>query len=395
MMTANPALPGYTDPALKAALLGAGASGTIYALVMPETESALQAVVDGGDRRALLSAGSTDEELDHLRAAHWLDRYREPWTQKQDAMHESYFAAWEAWAAPVVGLAPAAFPLRYPTAGASEGIYKLMAEHLARCTAQGVEPAIHIFEGEYEGFAAYAAALRIPLVRHRRDDWAELAGRLGPGTGVQFWISQPSAIDGAVWPQFEAFAAMLAEYSPAAELIPDLTYVGCVARPFTVALDWPNVPAFVTSQSKPFGGYYQRAGSVFSRRESASLFGNRWFKNLLSLAWAETMMTRHSVFELPRRYRRHQQLAAELVGNRLGIPQLAPSDVMVLATAPAPANESGLDPLQRSVLRGSGSDRVLRLCLTPAMSMLVDPQMARQSAAANPDLARQIAELRP
>jgi hypothetical protein len=394
-MTANPALPGFTDPTLKSALLAAGAAGTIYALVMPETESALQAVVDGGDRKALLAAGTSAESLDQLRGANWLDRYREPWTQKQDAMHESYFAAWQNWAEPVVGLAPASFPFRYPTAGASEGIYKLMAEHLARCTALGIEPAIHIFEGEYEGFPAYAAALQMELVRHRRDDWARVAGAIGSGKGVQFWISQPSAIDGAVWPHFEAFARLLAEHSPEAELIPDLTYIGCVARQFTIALDWPNVPAFVTSQSKPFGGYYQRAGSVFSRRESGSLFGNRWFKNLLSLAWAETMMERHGVFELPQRYRRHQEFATTMVGDLLGIRGLVASDVMVLATAPAPVDESSLNPVQRSVLRGQGNDRVLRLCLTPAMSMLIDPQLAGQTALTHPDLARRIAEFKP
>ena len=40
-------LPTYTQPEAKAALLKAGACGTIYSLVMPESEQALAFVVDG------------------------------------------------------------------------------------------------------------------------------------------------------------------------------------------------------------------------------------------------------------------------------------------------------------------------------------------------------------
>ena len=45
-------LPAYTEAETKAALLAAGASGTIYSLVMPESEAALEAVID--DRAAFL-----------------------------------------------------------------------------------------------------------------------------------------------------------------------------------------------------------------------------------------------------------------------------------------------------------------------------------------------------
>lgn len=381
-MTQTPALPGYTDPAIKAALVAAGAAGTVYALVTPETESALQAAVDGCDRAAVLAAGGGGADLDARRLEAWLTRYREPWTQKQDALHGSYFAAWDRWAAPVVGRGPERFAFRYPTAGASEGIYKLMADHLAQCRGAGHNPVIHVFDGEYEGFAAYAAALGMPLVRHAREDWDAVPRRIGAQAGGQFWISQPSAIDGAVWPHFAAFAADMAEQAPRTALIPDLTYVGCVARPFTVPLDGPTIPAFVISQSKPFGGYYQRAGAVYARQDSASLFGNRWFKNLLTLAWAELMMDRHAVFALPQRYRAVQEQAAAAVGQKLGIPGLAAADVMVLGTAPCPADRHGLSALHRSVLRGSGRETVLRLCLTPAMTRLIDPAMAPSAEAA-------------
>ena len=336
-------LPAYAAADAKAALLAAGASGTIYSLVMPESEAALLALVE--DRDALL------------------DRYREPWTQKQDAMHEAYFDTWIEWASPIVRFDPAAFPFRYPTAGASEGIFKLMAEYLARSG----QPSIHIFDGEYEGFPAYAEALHIRCVRHYRSEWPSVVAAIDRG-GL-FWISQPSAIDGRVWPHFAAFAEQLAATRPDVALIPDLTYVGSVAREFEVLLEQPNIPAFVISHSKPFGGYYHRVGGVFSRTECPSLFGNKWFKNLLSLAWGTEMMRRHGVFELPRKYRAVQETAAGTVGQALGIERLEPADVSIMATAdPAQARSDAL----RAVLRGSAGERVVRLCLTPAMTRLID-----------------------
>lgn len=358
-MAPLPDLPAYASGDNKAYLLSAGASGTIYSLVMPESEAALARVIADKD---------------------FYGRYREPWTQKQDAMHEAYFDRWIDWSAPVIGFDPAGFPYRYPTAGASEGIYKLIAEYGADERAAGREPRIHIFEGEYEGFPAYAAALGIEVVRHDRAEWAAAAEAVD-ANGL-FWISQPSAIDGAVWPHFEAFAAALAAARPEACLIPDLTYVGSVARGYRIELAAPNIPAFVISHSKPFGGYYHRVGGVFARRERPSLFGNKWFKNLLSLAWGTEMMARHGVFDLPRKYRPVQAAAAERVARLLGVEGLAATDVLLLAAAPEAAAAS---PLLRSVLRGSRSERVVRLCLTPTMTCLIDPALAPETA---PALAR-------
>ncbi len=347
-------LPAYAAADVKAGLLAAGASGTVYSLVMPESEAAFAAVA--GDPGLL-------------------DRYREPWTQKQDSMHEEYFDRWLRWSAPVVAIRGEDFPFRYPTAGASEAIFKLIAEFASESRAAGRAPSVHMFEGEYEGFAAYADALRVRLVRHDRGAWSEVPSRLDRDS--MFWISQPSAIDGNVWPHFEAFVSAVAERGAGARLIPDLTYVGSVARDYRIALDSPAIPAVVISHSKPFGGYYHRVGGVLARREHPSLFGNKWFKNLMSLAWGTEMMRRHGVFDLPRKYRPVQEEAARRVEALLGVRGLAPADVLLLATAP-PAG--GLPPLLSSVLRGSAAERVVRLCLTPAMTCLIDPAMAPATA---------------
>ncbi len=349
-------LPAYAAADVKAGLLATGASGTIYSLVMPESEAAFTAVVGDPD---------------------FLDRYREPWTRKQDRMHEAYFERWLDWSAPVVSIRSEDFPFRYPTAGASEAIFKLLAEFASECRASVREPAVHMFEGEYEGFAAYADALKVRIERHDRTAWQEIPAKLDPDS--QFWISQPSAIDGMVWPHFEAFVAAIAEEGRGARVVPDLTYVGSVARDYRIALDSPAIPAVVISHSKPFGGYYHRIGGVLARREHPSLFGNKWFKNLLSLAWGTEMMRRHGVFDLPREYRPVQEEAARRVAALLGVDGLLPADVLLLATAEPHA---GLPPLLASVLRGSPAERVVRLCLTPAMTCLIDPAMAPVTAPA-------------
>lgn len=339
-------LPDYTQAETKEALLDAGASGTIYSLVMPESEAALAAIID--DR------------------AHFLGLYREAWTQKQDTMHHEYFERWIDWSAPVVSFDASAFPNHYPTAGASEAIFKLMAEYAAECRSRGAAPSIHMFEGEYEGFPAYAAALGLPVVRHPRSDWRAVA-EAGVPDHAQFWISQPSAIDGMLWPHFEAFAAALHGARPTAELVPDLTYVGSVARDYRIVLDAPNIQSLVISHSKPFGGYYHRVGGVLAKRERPSLFGNRWFKNLLSLAWGSEMMRRHAIQDLPRRYRPLQELAAHRCGEATGF-ALKAADISLLATAPW---RDDIPTLLRSVGRGCREERVVRLCLTPAMAGLI------------------------
>jgi hypothetical protein len=347
-------LPGYTAADVKAGLLAAGASGTIYSLVMPESERTLEAVMAGPE---------------------FFDRYREPWTQKQDSMHEDYFEEWLRWSAPAVSIRADDFPFRYPTAGASEAIFKLIAEFAAERRSAALEPAVHMFEGEYEGFAAYAEALKVRIVRHDRAAWSDVPEKLDGEAA--FWISQPSAIDGRVWPHFEAFVSAVEERDGGARIVPDLTYVGSVARDYRIALDSPAIPAVVISHSKPFGGYYHRVGGVLARSEHPSLFGNKWFKNLLSLAWGTEMMRRHGVFDLPRKYRPVQEEAARRVAALLGVDGLAAADVLLLATAEP---DPGLSPLLASVLRGSPAERVVRLCLTPAMTCLIDPEMAPATA---------------
>ena len=407
MTDQNAHKPAYTQQDIKDRLLNAGASGTVYSLVMPESEANLSTVIDGLQNQAdgvtqqqiiedaikwALYEGASPkasfesvaalaaQALQKSRKDNFFDMYHEPWTSKQDAMHEEYFDTWLAWSAPVVNLNEQDFPHRYPTSGGSEGIVKLMAEYMAEYKAnfQGdantAQPTIHVFEGEYEGFRAFADSLGINVVQHDRADWKNVAHKIGAHD--QVWISQPSAIDGMVWPHFEDFASELHRAEPRAELIPDLTYVGSVARDFAVNVDFPNIPSVIMSQSKPMGGYYHRAGGVLSRTPKPTLFGNKWFKNLQSIAWATQMMKTYGVYDLPRKYRDYQEEASARAGRLLGIKGLEAADVSLLATAPS-ANLT--QEWQKTLLRGSKSEQVLRICVTPGMTVLIDPKMAPQT----------------
>lgn len=371
-MTLRLELPGYTIREIKERLMSQGATGTIYAMVMPESEAGIQHVVDGcsiqGNR--WMADGGVSQLVDS-RDREWLSQFREPWKGGQDASHVEWFDSWIRWASPVVKFDPESFPYRFPTAGASEGIYKVMSEYSVRPMPRFQSPSIAVFNGEYEGFGSFAESLSLPVSYMDRDDLDSTLRNLPQGT--QMWVSQPSAIDGMVWDGFDNFARQLAEERPDVQLVPDLSYVGAVAREYSIDLTSPAIDCFVVSHSKPFGGYYHRCGGVFSKVEWRALFGNVWFKNLTSIGFGVEMMRQHGVRDLPTKYRPVQEKAAKDVGQRLGIESLKAADVYVMGTAPVPENADGTI---KTLIRGTGSMRCLRVCLTPTMSALVDRRFA-------------------
>jgi histidinol-phosphate/aromatic aminotransferase/cobyric acid decarboxylase-like protein len=248
-------------------------------------------------------------------------------------------------------------------------LFHVIAAYGNRARGQSFHSEVHIFAGEYEGYKAYAEACGIAVVEHPRADW-EAVGRSLPDTAL-FCLSQPSAIDGNVWPEANAFSGLLAASNGRPRLLLDVTYVGAIAEPpaARIAGDSPAVLAIVFSLSKPFGVYYDRIGGVLCRDSMPSLFGNQWFKNLASLQLGTALLERHDVFDLPRRYRTVQREAAVQIGDRLGL-TLSPSDVCVLAQADPKATR---DLELAAFLRRPAGDPTasLRLCLTPAMAEMI------------------------
>lgn len=336
-------------------LLGtSGFSKTVYSLVMPETER----IVDG----IIGNTGSETREAFH-------DIYRGAWTQKQDAAHQVFFETWKEWNNPIVDANWNQFPYMYPTNGASEGLRDAIQTYGAKARVEGFEPKIHVFNGEYEGFTAYARAAGIPIKVHDRENWQETLENIGPND--QFYLSQPSAIDGNVWKDYDAFAVALNETQPKAQLMLDLTYVGCVAKDFSVKADYPNIPVVFFSLSKPGGAYYHRIGGFLSREPYDGLFGNMWFKSLMALSLGTEFMKAHGVHDLPRQYSPIQQKAIEQANRLFGF-ELKASDVFLLSTMPPNLHQTDLEEY---LTRGSGNERLVRLCLTPTMAGMIDTKL--------------------
>lgn len=338
------------NEALNRILGDAGLSKIIYSLVMPET-------VAMKDR--LLAPDNRSE---------FHDMYTEAWTQKQDTAHFEFFETWRRWASPIVKV-PANFTYQYPTAGASEALRELIGSYGNDARVAGYQPTIHMFAGEYEGFSAYAKAAGIPIKTHDRAKWQETAATIGPRD--QFYLSHPSAIDGNVWPDYDRFMQAVSANQPTAQVIIDLTYVGAVAREFTINLECPAIRALCFSLSKPCGMYYDRCGGLVSRNPYLGLFGNVWFKNLYSLKLGTQMMQAHGVYHLPRKYRSAAQVpAARRASEALGFP-IEPCDVFILGISPVRPNQT---ELEQYLTRAAGGSSIVRVCLTPRMAKIIDPR---------------------
>lgn len=237
-------------------------TGTVYSIIWPETRSLIRGVFR--------------QETDVL-----MSRHENAYTKHQDTMHVDFFRAWKNFANDQLSINWMDFPEIYPTAGASEGIREILS--FGRSTGQD----LIVFDGEYEGYEALArpAGTKVHIVsrhqwRETLDDW-EKNGSPWSLSGAQFWISQPSSIDGCVWQDMDEFLKKLSGFSGVKVWI-DLAYLGLVPS-LKIDLTHPVIAGFVFSLSKTFGVYYRRIGGVFSRSAIPGLWGNRWFKSLDSL----------------------------------------------------------------------------------------------------------------
>lgn len=347
---------------LNAKLLKCGASKTVYALVSPITEEAK------GDVFYSVGDGQDPNQSSYLKM------FRGAWTGKQDALHEDFFSTWVDWSEPVVKFRRDDFPFYYPTAGASEALRHIIFDFALRYKGTMTPPLMHIFKGEYEGYKAMAEATGMQVMEWKRSEWAQMVERLNQGDlGWKHLvcISQPSAIDGNVWRPLNSIVNGITMPDC---VVMDVTYVGAIPNIDTrIDLTAKSIRNVVFSLSKPFGCYYDRIGGVWCRQEDAGLFGNKWFKNLTSLALGTALMQKNDVFALPRKYGKLQDEAAENISADLGV-TLVPSQVYILATAEVPLdddpNTAPYDPAMVAYLRRP-ADGPVRICLTPLMAELL------------------------
>lgn len=207
------------------------------------------------------------------------------------------------------------FQYRYPTSGSSEGIYHLFS----RIKKDDPASPIYTLEGEYEGYRECAAGLGLKVQEIPED--MKVIKSLKPG----YWfVSNPSGRNGMVLSK--TLIDQIADVGH--KVIVDLAYLGMTKRQ-KFNYSHPNIVAILTSMSKPFGLFYYRVGFTFSREPVNTLYGSKWFKNILSLIIADKVFSTFTSDYFYKKYAPIQKEILEQIRKETGIP-LRRSDVILL-----------------------------------------------------------------
>lgn len=313
-----------------------GISKTVYSLCFPETKVVLQ---------GLLSEGESIHEM-----------YSETWTKKQDNYHLSFADAFKTWSKPNLLVNWDDFPFFYPTNGASEAIREQIAYLSTKENKR-----IFVFEGEYEGYEAIATAMNMTVIKIDRNCYKDYHEEFNKGGN--FFLSQPSSIDGNVWLDFNAFMSHLSTYENVFVYI-DTVYVGCIEKNYSIYLDFDNIKGIFFSLSKAFGVYYHRIGGVFLKNSNPLLYGNMWFKNVLSMRYGEALMKAFDVYHLPTKYSAYKQQSIHEIEKEMGV-TITSSDALLLSTM----NRSVFEH-EKFLTRDPKANKV-RICITPTLEKVI------------------------
>lgn len=238
------------------------------------------------------------------------------------------------------------FEHKYFTNGSSEGIFHLIV---------GLLPAkpLYQFDGEYQGYQAYADAVGRPIITVQSTD--ELMA-LPPGILI---VSNPSSKHGCAY-----HSSALKEWGQKHKIILDLAYMGMTQEPLNIDLTDDSIIAVLGSLSKPFGLYYYRIGFCYSKWGVPSLYGNRWFKDALSIKIGEAVLDHFDPTTLQSfkdHYFNLQTIATRKASEFLQW-DLVESDVWLLSYgASYLGSMANLTPFKR----GTGENFNIRACLTP------------------------------
>ena len=208
------------------------------------------------------------------------------------------------------------FTYAYPTPGSSQSMLTLLAEWHARGDFENLA----VLNGEYGGYARYAAGLKIPVVRYDSLQDAR------PNEKELWFISNPSArdgdiIDGKVWSEFVAAGHYI---------VFDAAYVG-LTESCRIDVNSPNIKAVLTSPSKIFGVFrYRNTGITYTRKPIESMHGTGWFKDVPALLDTLKLYETFGQGELFARYRPAQLAICGTLSDVIGV-RIEPSDVLLLA----------------------------------------------------------------
>lgn len=240
------------------------------------------------------------------------------------------------------------FQYRYPTSGSSEGIYHL----LSRIKAEDANAPIYTLEGEYEGYRECAAGLGL-RIQEIPEDFKTIK-KLKPG----YWfISNPSGRAGNILD--DTLINQIADLGN--KVIVDMAYLGMTKR-HKFDLTHPNIIAVLTSMSKPFGLFYYRVGFTFSRELVKTLYGTKWFKNILSLIIADKVFSTFTSDYLYKKYASKQTEILEQIKKETGI-ALSRSDVLLLGYLMG-GDFNKLNKKQKEIVKPFKRATGYRFCLT-------------------------------
>lgn len=292
-------------------------------------------------------------------ASNIVKMYESPHLKAQDFMHQKFFDTYFKWSYEAVKIDKSQFPYQYPTSGSSEAIRESIAHYGNKERAARRIPQIHVFEGEYEGYTAYAKAHNVEIVVHSRGNYKEtLKKHLKPGQ--KFYISAPSGIDGNIWKGYEEFLQHIEKNYEQSEIMLDLAYLNTTAETPQIRTNSSVINAIFISMSKSFPGtYYDRIGGVISKSELPGLYGNMWFKSLYSLLLGVNLMENSPLGEIPKEMRTLQLEIVEKLKKTLG-EELEASDITFIATKPIPENPTAIE-------KDLSRNGKVRYCLTPSM----------------------------
>lgn len=319
-------------------------SKTVYSLVWPQTHN-------------LMLKCLQENALDMVM------RHSCPHHKMQDSIGPDFAESWWKWSN-ISTESSSIWSHFYPTNGASEALREIINELME------TKGTLFVFEGEYEGYQAIAQGHNIPVVQLSRlkfkEQWETIKNQITHKS--QFWVSQPSSIDGCYWDEFDEWCQI---EHPLLEKWVDLTYIGATPSSFARLLPFvspKHITGCIFSLSKPAGMYYRRIGGCFSSRSIAGLYGNIWFKNIDSIYLGQAFIDEVKCSSIPDQYVHLQHKVIEHF-NRDNFPheQWKPSQVVLLAHAfTCPTQEKNQDDPHR-FKRG----QVYRVCITPSLHNLI------------------------
>lgn len=216
----------------------------------------------------------------------------------------------------------------YPNHGSSQAMFTLLAEW----KAQGKFDTLAVLDGEYEGYAANAGNLKIPVTKYKD------LNHKSPKDGEMWFVSNPSALDGN-WIDHDNWKSFV---NAGHQIVYDAAYVGLTPGGM-LDVSSPNIRAVLTSPSKIFGVFrYRNTGVTYTREPVASMYGTKWFKDVPALLDTLKLYESFGDQELPRHYRPVQEKICQSLGEVVGS-EVVPSDVLLLGTSEGPVRAEFTD----------------------------------------------------